>query len=142
MGRAIRTHSLSKKKNSLLRRIGPPTLPPKWFTGRAWLVVAWRRIREEIGGVELRAIPQFVEVAMKLIGAGLGDVVHLRRSVAPLIDRIRQRVHGHLGDGVQAEDQIGGKSAVQIRERIVGLEAVHDVARSIARDRPLNWTLP
>ncbi len=32
MGNAIRTHSESKKKNSLLRLIGPPRLPPKWFT--------------------------------------------------------------------------------------------------------------
>ena len=32
MGSAIRTHSLSKKKNSLSCAIGPPTLPPKWFT--------------------------------------------------------------------------------------------------------------
>ena len=32
IGKAIRTHSLSKKKNSLSCRIGPPRLPPKWFT--------------------------------------------------------------------------------------------------------------
>ena len=53
--------------------------------GRARLVISRRRIGEKIGGVEARAVPEFVEISVKLVRAGLGDVVHLRRAVAPLI---------------------------------------------------------
>ena len=75
-----------------------------------------------------RSVPQLVQISVKLIRAGFGHVVDLRSAVSSLIHRVRKRVHRHLGDGVQAENQIGGKSAIQVGERIVGLQTIHDVA--------------
>ena len=65
---------------------------------------------------------------MKLVGARLGDVVDLRGAVAALIDGIGERVDGHFGNRVEAKHQIGGKPAVEIGERVVGLQAINDVA--------------
>ena len=45
-----------------------------------------------------------------------------------MIDGIGKSVDGHFGNGVQAEDEIRRETAVEIRERIVGFEAVHDIA--------------
>ena len=91
-------------------------------------MVSRRRVREIVGGVEARAVPQLVEISVKLIRAGFGDVVDLRRAVPPLIHGVGKRVHGHFRDGIQSQHQIRRKSAVQIGQRIVGFQAVHDVA--------------
>src|SRR5258708_35607824 len=50
-------------------------------------------IREIVGCVELRAIPQLIEVPVKLVRTGLCNVVDLRRSIPPLIDGIRKRIY-------------------------------------------------
>ena len=91
-------------------------------------MVSGRGVRKEIGGVELRAVPQLVQVSVKPIGAGFRDVVDLRGAVPALIDRVGNRVDRHLRDRIQSKHQIGRKAAVQIRQRIVGLQAVDDVA--------------
>ena len=65
---------------------------------------------------------------MKLVCAGLCDVVDLGCSIAPLIDCIGKSVDGHFCDRIQPENQIGRQSAVQIRQRIVGFQAIDDVA--------------
>ena len=85
-------------------------------------------IREIVGGVEPRAVPQLIEVPVKLVGAGLGDVIDLRRAVAPLVHGIGERVHRDFRDGVQSEHQIGRESAVQIRQRIIRFQPIDDIA--------------
>ena len=65
---------------------------------------------------------------MKPVGSGFGDIVDLRSAVAALVDRVRDRVDGHLGDRIQSQHQIGGKAAVEVGQRVVGLESVDDVA--------------
>ena len=67
-------------------------------------------------------------VAVELVGAGLGEVVDLRRAVAALIDGIGVGVDGGLLQRVEADDEVGGEADVQAEERIVGVEAVEDVA--------------
>ena len=90
-------------------------------------MISGRRIGEKIGRVEARTVPEFVQIAMKPIGAGFGDVVHLRGSVSSLIDRVRERIHGYLGDGVEAQNEVGGQPAIQIGQRIVGFQAINDI---------------
>ncbi len=94
----------------------------------ARLVISRRGVGEIIRGVQERAIPDFVQISVELVGAGFGDVVDLRGAVSSLIHRVRKRIDGHFGNRIQAQHQICGKSAVQIRKRIVGFQAVHDVA--------------
>ena len=65
---------------------------------RTRLLIAGGGIEEVVGRVQDRAVPQFVEIAVKLVGAGLGDVVDLRRSIAALVHGIGERVDGHLGN--------------------------------------------
>ncbi len=92
------------------------------------LVIARRRISEVVRRVQDRTIPELVEIAVKLIRAGFGDVVDLGRSIAALIHRIGKSVDGHFGNRIQSEHEIGGKAAVEIGKRIVRLQSVHDVA--------------
>lgn len=73
------------------------------------------RVREEIGRVELGAVPQLIQVSVELVGPGFRDIVDLRRAVSAQIHRVGNSVDGHLRDRVQSEDEIGGKSAVEIR---------------------------
>ena len=94
----------------------------------ARLVVSGRGVRKEIRGIELRAVPQLVQVPVKPVGAGFRDIVDLRSAVPALIDRVGDGVDGHLRDRIQPQHQIGRKAAVQIRQRIVGLQAIDDVA--------------
>ena len=75
-----------------------------------------------------RAVPQFVEISVKLVGAGFGDVVDLGRSVSSLIHGIGKGVDGHFGDRIQPQDEVGGEAAVQVGERIVGFQPIDDVA--------------
>src|SRR5271166_2349507 len=42
------------------------------------LLVAGRSVEEIVGRIQYRAVPQPVEIAVKLVGAGFGYVVHLR----------------------------------------------------------------
>ncbi len=65
---------------------------------------------------------------MKLIGAGSGHVVHLSGAVTALVHRVGKGVHRHLRDGIQTKNEVRGKPAIQIGERIVGLQAVYNVA--------------
>ena len=65
---------------------------------------------------------------MKLIRARFGDVVDLRRSIAPLIDGVGKRIDRDFGDRIETQYQIRREAAVQICERVVGLEAVDDIA--------------
>ena len=91
-------------------------------------MISRRGVGEEVGRVQARAVPQLVEIAVELIRPGFGDVVDLRRAVAPLIDGVGKGVDGHFRNGVEAEDEVGGEPAVQIGQRIVGFQAVDDVA--------------
>ena len=65
---------------------------------------------------------------MKSVGARFRHIVHLRSTVATLIDGIGKRVNGNFRDGVQPQDQIGRESAIQIGQRIIRFQAVYDVA--------------
>ena len=85
-------------------------------------------VGKEIRGIELRAVPQFVQISVKPIGAGFRDIVDLRSAIAALIDRVGDRVDGHLRDRIQTQHQIGGKAAIQVGQRIVGFQAIDDVA--------------
>ena len=85
-------------------------------------------VGKEIGGIESGAVPQFIQVSVKSIGTGFGDVVDLRGAVAALIDRVGDGVHGHLRNRIQSKHQIGGETAVQVGQRIVGFQSIDDVA--------------
>ena len=98
------------------------------INGGARLVIARSGIGKEIGGVESGAVPEFVEIAVKVVGARLCDVIDLRSAVATLIDRVGESIDGDFSDGVQAEDEIGREPAVEIGERVVGFETVDNVA--------------
>ena len=128
IGSAIRTHSESKKKNSLSWTDRAAEAAAEVIHGGARLVIPGGGVGKEIGGVESRAVPQLVEVSVKPVGPGLGDVVDLRSAVPALIDGVGERVDGHLRDGIQSQHQIGGKAAVQVGQRIVGFQAIDDVA--------------
>ena len=75
-----------------------------------------------------RSVPQLVQIPVETIAARLGHVIDLRSSVAALIDGVGEGVDGHLGDGIEAQHEVGGEAAVQIGKRVVGLQAIHDVA--------------
>ena len=128
MGSAIRTHSLSKKKNSLSCTNRPADAASEMVHGRARFVISRRGVREIVGRVELRAVPQLIQISVKLVGAGFRDVVDLRRSIPSLIDGIGKRVDRHFRDGIQSEHEVGRKPAVQIGQRVVGFESIDDVA--------------
>ena len=65
---------------------------------------------------------------MKLIRARLGDVVDLRCSIPSLIHRIGKCVDRHFRNRIQSQDEIGGEAAIEIGERIVRFQPIHDVA--------------
>jgi dihydropteroate synthase len=65
---------------------------------------------------------------VKLIRAGLGDIVDLGCSIPSLIDGIGKSIDGHFGDRIQPQDEVGGKAAVEIGERVVGFQPINDVA--------------
>jgi hypothetical protein len=65
---------------------------------------------------------------VELVGAGFGDVIDLRRSIPALVHGVRKRIDGHLRDRVQAEHEIGREAAIEVRKRIIRLQAVDDVS--------------
>ena len=65
---------------------------------------------------------------MELVGAGLCDVVDLRRSIPPLIDGIGKRIDRHFRNRIESENEVGRESAVQIGQRVVRLQSIDDVA--------------
>ena len=95
---------------------------------RARLVISRSGIREIVGRVELRAVPQLVEIPVKLVRAGLCNVVDLGRSIPSLIDGIGKRIDRHLRYRIQSEDEVCRESAVQIRQRVIRFQAIDDVA--------------
>ncbi len=96
--------------------------------GRARLVISRGGIREIVGRVEPRAVPQLIEISVKLVRTRFRDVVDLRRSVPPLVDRIGKRVDRHFRDRIQSENEVCREPAVQIRQRIVCFQPIDDVA--------------
>ena len=91
-------------------------------------MISWRRVGEVVRRIQQRAIPQFIEISVKLIRARLGDVVDLGCSIAPLIHGIGKSVDGHFRNRIQSQDEVGGKATVEIGERVVGFQPVNDVA--------------
>ena len=91
-------------------------------------MIARRGVSEEIGGIESRSVPKFVQVSVKLVRSRFGDVVDLRRSIAPLVDGVGERIDRDFGDGIETQDEISGKAAIEVGERIVGFQSVDDVA--------------
>ena len=91
-------------------------------------MITRRGIREEVRGIESRSVPELVQVSVKLIRARPGDIVDLRCAIAALIDGVREGIHRDLGNRIEAQHQIRGEAAVQIRERVVGFQAVDDIA--------------
>ena len=85
-------------------------------------------VEEVICGVQQRAVPYLVHIAVKLVRPRLGEVVHLRRAVAPLIDRVGVGVDGRLLQGVETDYEVGREPDVQPEERIVRIEAVQHKA--------------
>ena len=96
--------------------------------GRSGLVIPRRRIGEVVRRIQQRTIPQFIEIPVKLIRAGLGDVVDLGCSIPSLIHGIGKSVDGHFRNRIQSQDEVGGKAAVEIGERVVRFQSVNDVA--------------
>ena len=94
----------------------------------ARLVISGGRVRKEIRRIELRAVPQLVQVPVKPVGPGFRDIVDLRSAIPALIDRVGERVDRHLRDRIQSKHQIGRKAAVQIGQRIVGFQSIDDIA--------------
>ena len=91
-------------------------------------MVSRRGVGEEVGRIQSRAVPQFVKIPMELVRSGFGDVIHLGRSVAPLIDRIGKGVDGDFRNRIESQDEVGGEPAVQIGQGIVGFKPIHDIA--------------
>src|ERR1035438_9279984 len=94
----------------------------------AWLVVSGCGVRKEISGIELRAVPKLIQVSVKPIRTGFRDIVDLSGAVPALIDCVGDGVYGHLSDRIQPQYQIGRKPAVQIGQRIVGFQSIHDIS--------------
>ena len=65
---------------------------------------------------------------MKLVRARLGDIVDLRCSIPSLVHRIGKSVDGHFRNRIQSQHKVGGEAAVEIGERVVRFQPVHDVA--------------
>ena len=65
---------------------------------------------------------------MKPVGPGLGDVVDLGSSIPSLIHGIRKGVDGDVRDGIQPQDKVGGKAAIQVGQGIVGFQPIDDVS--------------
>ena len=91
-------------------------------------MISWSCIREIVGSVELRTIPQFIQIPMELVRPGLCNVVDLRRAVPPLVDGIRKRVDRRFRYRIQSENEVCRESAVQIRQRIIRFQAIDDIA--------------
>src|SRR5208337_5372321 len=72
-------------------------------------------VGEVIGCVEDCAVPQFVQIAVKLVGAGFGDVIDLGRSIPALVHGIRKRIYRHLRVRIEAEHEIGREAAIEVR---------------------------
>ncbi len=90
-------------------------------------MIPWSGIREIVGRIELRTVPQLIKVSMKLVRTGLCDVVDLGRSVPPLIDGIGKRIDGYLRYRIQSEDKVRRESAIQIGQRVVCFQSIDDV---------------
>jgi hypothetical protein len=106
----------------------PAHTASKMIHGRSGLVIPRRRIGEVVRRIQQRTIPQFIEISVKLIRAGLGDVVDLRCSIPSLIHGIGKSVDGHFRNRIQSQHEVGGEAAVEIGERVVRFQPVHDVA--------------
>ena len=65
---------------------------------RSRLVIPRRRIREIIRGVQQRAVPQLIKIPMKLVRAGLRDVVHLRSSVSTFVHGVGKSIDRYFRD--------------------------------------------
>ncbi len=85
-------------------------------------------IREIVGRIEPRAVPQLVEISVKLVRTRFCDVIDLRRSVPSLVHGIGKRVDRHFRYRIQSENEVCRESAVQIRQRIVRFQSIDDVA--------------
>src|ERR1035441_4538530 len=96
--------------------------------GGSRLVIVRSGVGEEIGGVQSRSVPQFVQASVKPVGSGFRDIVDLCGSIAPLVDGVGEGVYRDFGNGIEAQDEIGRKAAIEVGERIVGFQSVHDVA--------------
>ena len=106
----------------------PTHTASKMIHGRSRLVVPRRRVSKVVRCIQQRTIPQFIEISVKLIRAGLGDVVDLGCSIPSLIHGIGKSVDGHFRDRIQSQDKVGGEAAVEIGERVVRFQPVNDVA--------------
>jgi len=74
-----------KKEKQLVARDRPTHTASKMVHSCPRLVIPGRRIGEVIRRIKQRSIPQFIKIPVKLIGARLGDVVDLGRSIRSLI---------------------------------------------------------
>ena len=91
-------------------------------------MISRRGVGEEIGRIQQRPIPDFVKIPVKPVGAGLGHIVDLRRSVSSLIHGIGQSVNRDFGNRVKPKHEIGRKTAIEVRERVIRLQPIDDVA--------------
>src|SRR5208337_4365785 len=81
-------------------------------------------VNEPVYGVHYSPVPGLKSVSVPVVGAGLGDVVHLRRTRPALVHREGESVDAHLLYGIQSELKVGGAGIVQIQEWVVGVHAV------------------
>ncbi len=91
-------------------------------------LVATCSIRVIVRRIQDRAIPNLVQVSVKLVGPGFGDIIDLGCSIPSLVHRVRERVDGHFGYLVETQNEVSREAAIEICQRIVRFEPVHDIA--------------
>ena len=94
-------NSNDSKKNSLFFFTGPPTVKPYSFRLMRSFAGALQTIKE-VAGFEGRVAVGFVEPAVELVGAALGDELDLHRAFAERIRAGGRRAHGHFFNRLRA----------------------------------------
>src|SRR5581483_4414595 len=79
-------------------------------TRRAALIV------EVVVGIQEPAIPEILHVAVPVVGAGLGDIVHLRARQSAILSGVAVADDGGLLHVILTEQKVGGSGVVQVEE--------------------------
>src|ERR1035441_7474858 len=86
---------------------------------------------EEIVGVEYGVVVILGQVAVKLVGAGLGHEVHLYARHAAVLGAVSVQDHGGFGDLVGAERVVAGPGFVVVVVRLGDIRSVHRIQTRI-----------
>ena len=82
---------------------------------------------EEIVGVQYGVVVVLGQVAVKLVGAGLGHEVHLHARHAAVLGTVSVEDHGGFGDLVGPECVVAGPGLVVVVVRLGDVGSVHGV---------------